>query len=210
MLETQSKRFTVEELKDEVLEAIHNPTKRMQKAFRKLPSSHEWILVSLLDCEPFPSSKDLRGRYRQHRADISEQAFDSALKDLVGTFVKFSTVGRREYVNWIHPSYRDLVIDELMTDYDKQSAFLRNASSVGLGLALSEAGGAAGKRVLPFLGNNNSWLALESRALELVGSKNQNDIDRLLRLLSNACSSEAINPYHDRKAERFSTRSYLL
>jgi hypothetical protein len=170
-LETQSKRFTVEELKEEVIEAIRNPTKRMQKAFRKLPSSHEWILVSLLDCEPFPSSKDLRGRYRQHRANISEQAFDSALEDLVGTFVKFSTVVRREYVNWIHPSYRDLVIDELMTDYDKQRAFLRNASSVGLGLALSEAGGAAGKRTLPFLGNNDSWLAWESRALELVGSK---------------------------------------
>ena len=33
MLETQSKKFTVEELKEEVIEAIRNPTKRMQKAF---------------------------------------------------------------------------------------------------------------------------------------------------------------------------------
>jgi hypothetical protein len=41
---------------------------------------------------------------------------------------------------------------------------------------------------------------LESRALELVGSKNQNDIDRLLRLLSNACSSEAINPQSRQKS----------
>ena len=200
MVETHSKKFTAQELKDEIIEAIRNPTKRMQKAFRKLPSSHEWILVSLLDCDSFPSSKDLRSRYRKHRTDISEQAFDSALEDLVGTFVKFSTLGSREYVDWIHPSYRDLVIDELMTDYDKQTTFLQNASSVGLGLALSEAGGAAGKRVLPFLGNNNSWRALELRALELINLKNPRDIDRLLRLLSNACTSESINPQSRQKS----------
>jgi hypothetical protein len=190
--QTKGKPLTPEQLKKEVVEAIRNPTKRMQKAFRKLSDAHKWILISLLDCESFAAVKDIRNRFDQHLSNVSEEEFADALDDLIGSFVKLSAIWQREYVDWIHPSYRDLVIDELMFDFRKQARFVRNASSVGLGLALSEAGGAAGKRALPFLGNDASWEALEIRLLEILQMKNSRDVERLLRLLLNSLYSETL------------------
>lgn len=176
--EHELKPLSAEEMQAEIIEAIHNPTKRMQKAYSKLSKSHKWILIALLDCEAFSTVKDLKSRYSEHRSQLSEEAFAEALDDLVGTFVKLNLINRREYVDWIHPSYRDLVIDELMVDLDQQANFVRNASLIGLGLALSEAGGEAGKRVLPFLRSEYSWQALQTRLLDLISAGTEHDIAR--------------------------------
>lgn len=188
--ENESKPLSAEELQSEIIEAIHDPTKRMQKAYSKLSKSHKWILISLLDCGAFATVKDLKSRYSQHRSQLSEEAFAEALDELVGTFVKLSLIYRREYVDWIHPSYRDLVIDELMVDLEQQVIFVRNASLIGLSLALSEAGGSAGKRALPFLRAKDSWQALRMRSLELINAGSESDIERIIRLLFNSFSAE--------------------
>src|SRR5439155_7968902 len=130
------------------------------KAFNKLPETHRWLLISLLECDAYPTSEDLQTIHNQHRPEISQVMLADALDDLVGTFVKYSTIGDYEYVDWIHPSYRDLVIDELTNDLQLQTIFLNNASLQGLQLALSEAGGASGARDFPFLGSDASWEAL--------------------------------------------------
>ena len=54
-------------------------------------------------------------------------------------------------VQWIHPSYRDLVIDELSQDQSLRLRFLQMANLEGIKLALSQAGGAKGERHLPLL-----------------------------------------------------------
>jgi hypothetical protein len=205
--EHESKPLTADELKKEIIEAIHNPTKRMRKAFNKLPEIQKWILIALLDCEAFPVLNDLQLRYNQHRPQLSEAAFVDALDDLVGTFVKLRTLFRREYIDWIHPSYRDLVIDELMSDLKKQVKFVGNASTIGVSLALSEAGGAAGKRALPFLSSPLSWTALTTRVLKLLKAKNQREIARILRPLSFAFSSDTVSESAKRKIQQILSKA---
>ena len=54
-------------------------------------------------------------------------------------------------VNWIHPSYRDLVIEELASNTRMRQHFLKNMSLEGVKLVFSRAGGAHGTRDLPLL-----------------------------------------------------------
>lgn len=205
--EHELKPLTANELQSEIIEAIHNPTKRMQKAFNKLSEIHKWILIALLDCDAVTTLSDLQLRYNQHRSQLSEEAFVDAFDDLVGTFVKLRKGFRREYIDWIHPSYRDLVIDELTCDLKKQVKFVGNASTIGLSLALSEAGGAAGKRALPFLRSPLSWKALRTRLLKLLEAKNQRDIARILRPLSYAFSSETVSETAKRKIHQILSKA---
>src|ERR687885_217582 len=60
-------------------------------------------------------------------------------------------------VTWVHPSWRDLVIDELVLDAAARKEFLENCSVDGLLLALSTGGGRAGTRSLPLLVDDCDW-----------------------------------------------------
>ena len=82
----------------------------------------------------------------------------------------------------MHPSWRDLVIDELGADAGARRAFLEHCSLDGLLLALSQAGGRSGARSLPLLVDDADWDAAAERIHELVPEL---DDDERLRLLSN-------------------------
>lgn len=60
----------------------------------------------------------------------------------------------------MHPSWRDLVIEELATDGAAREHFLKNCGPPGFLLALSVAGGATGGRVMPLLCTSKDWAAL--------------------------------------------------
>jgi hypothetical protein len=188
--ETAMKPLSATQLKAEIVEAIRNPTKRMKKAFSKLSDTHRWILISLLECTSYPTFKELQATHNQHRPDISQLMLADALDDLVGTFVKYSNIGDKEYVDWIHPSYRDLVIDELTNDLKLQATFLRNASLPGLQLALSDAGGGTGGRALPFLGSDAAWKSLKSRALIVANEGTTGTVQALLILVTHSLRLE--------------------
>jgi len=188
-----SRGFSDEELKAEVKEAIRNPTKRMQTAFRRLPEDHKWILIALLESENSAATNSVKSTFDSHRATTSDASFAEGLDDLTGTFIK---VARRagsadQYIDWIHPSYRDLVIDELARDLEMQVDFLRAASIQGIKLALSQGGGSGGTRSLPFLGRDTCWRALTERCLSLAANGDEECLVGVLRAIVEAVSVQS-------------------
>jgi hypothetical protein len=71
-------------------------------------------------------------------------------------------------VAWVHPSWRDLVIDHLSSDRASRERFLRNCSVHGALVALSIGGGVTGDREIPLLRDDSDWDALTDRLYELV------------------------------------------
>ena len=185
--------LTEAQVTTQVQEAIRNPTDRMRKAFRKLPEYHRWILIALLECEGAAQSDALRTRFLAQRAAASSVVFAESLHDLLGTFVKIGA-GLRSWespkINWIHPSYRDLVIDELASNNDDQLAFLKRVSPTGVKLALSVAGGSAGERQMPLVSAPEAWPTLETRCREIASGEDDRTVAALLDVLSSALTSE--------------------
>jgi hypothetical protein len=71
-------------------------------------------------------------------------------------------------IAWVHPSWRDLVIDHLSSEHEARERFLRNCSVHGALLALSLGGGHRGERALPLLQHDGDWDALTDRLYTLV------------------------------------------
>jgi len=76
-----------EKLLAEVDRAIHNPTERMVKAFRALPSSHKAMLLSLLEAGHWCSTNELEKLYRKHRM---KEPFDEVLGELSEAFISIA------------------------------------------------------------------------------------------------------------------------
>jgi hypothetical protein len=71
-------------------------------------------------------------------------------------------------VAWVHPTWRDLVIDRLAEDRALRRHFLRRAGVHGVLLALSTAGGAGGERRLPLVGSDEDWDVIGDRLYALI------------------------------------------
>jgi hypothetical protein len=100
-------------------------------------------------------------------------------------------------VAWVHPSWRDLVIDELATDPEGRRHFLAAAGLDGVVLALSTAGGARGERLLPLLVADADWDVLADRVHALAAELDPRGHARLLDALA-----AAIRATDDRDRER--------
>src|SRR3954447_1210057 len=83
-------------------------------------------------------------------------------------------------VTWVHPSWRDLVIDELARDAGHRRDFLAAAELPGVLLALSGGGGALGGRRLPLLVADEDWDALGDAVHRLCAELGQDDLGALL------------------------------
>lgn len=162
-------------LKSSVAEAIENPTERMRKSYRRLGDEERSVLVAMLDCERSPTIDEVeqaRARFQEPRRPIQEEM--DLLKEgfLQESAPNASGLWKRTQVtagvDWIHPSYRDLVIEELERDAAASERFLENCSWTGLQLTLSIAGGEKGQRRYPLMSNDKSWLILENRLNSLL------------------------------------------
>jgi hypothetical protein len=71
-------------------------------------------------------------------------------------------------VAWVHPTWRDLVIEQLADDAALRRHFLRHCGPHGILLALSTAGGAGGERRLPLIGSDEDWDAVGDRLYALI------------------------------------------
>jgi hypothetical protein len=89
-------------------------------------------------------------------------------------------------VDWVHPSWRDVVIEALAADDAERRRFLANCGVDGAALALSEAGGAAGERVRPLLRDDRDWDALGDGLHRLCPELSEADAVRLLNVLAAA------------------------
>lgn len=89
-------------------------------------------------------------------------------------------------VTWVHPSWRDLVIEELSRDGELRRRFLRNCGVDGAALALSSGGGIDGDRLRPLLTEDADWDALGDGLHHLVEDLDQPEAVRLLSVLGQA------------------------
>jgi hypothetical protein len=92
-------------------------------------------------------------------------------------------------ISWMHPSYRDLIIDELVLDDDLRTHFLKNMSVQGIKLTISDTGGKEGRRRLPLITDSRSWKILRSRCVQISASLDARDEENLLTALTAAIQS---------------------
>ena len=87
-------------------------------------------------------------------------------------------------VDWVHPSWRDLVIEELAENPAERRRFLSCCGVDGAALALSGAGGARGGRARPLLVEDADWDALGDGLHYLCADIDEPDALLLLRVLA--------------------------
>lgn len=85
--------------------------------------------------------------------------------------------------DWNHPSWRDVVIDHIMTHPAERKMFLASCGLVGIELALSTSGGTKGERERPFLQIHTDWETVHGRIVGLVPMWRSGEHARLLRAL---------------------------
>jgi hypothetical protein len=160
-----------------VREELREPTAAMAASLRALDRDHRAVLVALLDCAPGPvAERDLAAAARRH-ADGGLPRSPAELTDrLADHFLRVADTK----VTWVHPSWRDLVIEQLTADAAGRRAFLARAGVDGLLLALSVAGGRRGERLFPLLVDDGDWDVLGDRLVELARRTDDHDTLRLL------------------------------
>jgi hypothetical protein len=169
-------------------EAIRNPTDRMRKSFKALPPSHKWLLVSLLEAGRWSEKDTLFRLYREHGPQEIQTAPEDVLDELRESFLK--PTDRPGVIDWTHPSYRDLVIEELATDLSLRNGFLGTMTLPGIKLAISDAGGATGSRRLPLMTGPESWTALRRRCQAIVREAATAALTELLTAFTSAVEAE--------------------
>lgn len=165
---------------------IREPTPAMAASFRALAPEHRAVLVAMLDAPPGPvAERELISSVRRHLHEVQARAPTDLLDRLTDHFFRVIDPSR---VAWVHPSWRDLVIEELATDADARRAFLRDCSVEGILLALSTGGGVTGERSLPLLIDDADWDLVGDRAAGFLSELDDPAIVRLLMALSEAHS----------------------
>jgi hypothetical protein len=179
--------------RDDIGEAIRaeirEPTAAMATSLAALPPEYRGLLVALLDTAPGPvSERDL--------AAAARRQLDGGLRrrpaDLVdGLTDHFLRVVPPQRVTWVHPSWRDLLIDHLAGDPDARRRFLERCSLDGLLLALSVGGGATGERRFPLVVADADWDTATRRLGELIPTLEDAQLVRLLAALDAAVQAPA-------------------
>jgi hypothetical protein len=165
---------------------IREPTPAMAASFRALAPAHRAVLVAMLDTPPGPvQERDLVASVRRHLHEVQARAPTELLDRLTDHFLRVIDPAR---FAWVHPSWRDLVIEELATDADARRAFLRDCSLEGILLALSTGGGVTGERSLPLAIDDADWDLIGERATDLLPELDDPAIVRVLTVLSEAHS----------------------
>jgi len=203
LLSSQMKegKLSKQAVKDQIAEAIRNPTKQMRLTFRGLPNGLKWYLISFLEiseqARSYLNVNEFKRIYSEYCPDQDRISFEDATEQLQEAFVRKLTPGfAGDRLDWIHPSYRDLVIDELRDDPELRTRFLRRASLEGVKIAVSDTGGATGERNLPFMLSSESWSVLEGRCLLIIANRDQERA--LLEVLISAASRSSTDELRKR------------
>jgi hypothetical protein len=166
---------------------IAEPTRAMADSFAALEPEHRALLVALVDSPPGPvSTQDLASATRRHAPSGLPCPVNQLVDRLSDHFVR---VVPPDSVTWVHPSWRDLVIEETIHDAGARARFLESCSLEGALLALSRGGGETGERRRPFLVTDGDWDRLSQRLYELAFDLADPDVGRLLTALEDGLTS---------------------
>ena len=160
---------------EKITESIRNPTERMKKSFRSLPRSHQWLLIAILQEGSFPLKNSVEEGYRLLCPTQEFRPFEEALRELRESFLRETFLLEFEVIGWIHPSYRDLVIEQLEAEPSQRRHFLRHLSVDGLKLALTECGYDGTPR--KFIDTDDDWDIVCDRILELATDPSEMSTD---------------------------------
>lgn len=178
----------------EIQDAIRNATAHMKKSFRALPPAHKWLLIGLLEASGYAQKDKVKELYETHCPPDVIRPFQEVFEELSEAFLK---VARRqnsqfEWMDWTHPSYRDLVIDEMALDAGLHLRFLETMSLPGLKLAVSQAGGTTGEREYPLMKSRADWELLRERCSTLTSGGTVAEVTDLLSSLKSAAEAATI------------------
>lgn len=170
-------------------------SKSIYRVFDAFPENPRWILIAAAELRDRPSEARLYDRVFAHRPRLSYQEFSRHLDLLDGTFLKRTTFSGRngDYVgvDWVHPSYRDVVIERVSHDWELQAQFWRNASPTALGLAFSEAGGAEGKMIWAWATCPDVFVDIERLFLQVIAKGESVSLVELLSIVAGASRAAA-------------------
>jgi hypothetical protein len=162
----------------EILELeLTAPTEAMRTSLRALGEEHRALLVALLDAPGgLIDERELAAIVRNHHPGGLSRPPHELIDRLCDHFVRVTPLG----IGWVHPSWRDLIIDELREDRAARRSFLEACGLYGALLALSQEGGAAGARELPLMVEDGDWSVLSDRLVELAGQLEDQELAQLL------------------------------
>jgi hypothetical protein len=180
---------TAGQLAEAIRDEIREPTVAMATSLHALGPEQLALLVALLDCPPGPApERDVATALRRLSDGGLEQAPGELVDRLTDHFVR---VVPPASLTWVHPSWRDLVIEDLRASSERRRAFLARCSLDGTLLALSVAGGAGGERSLPLLVEDADWDTITDRLFALVPELDTRAHGRLLIALAAATDAQA-------------------
>jgi uncharacterized coiled-coil protein SlyX len=186
----------------EVEKAIEKYTEMMEKSFSKLSEEQQWILVSLLDEENVKGIDELEEAFTRLSPFQTSKPMQELLSELDESFIRVPKhdISKEPWrrllprkLDWIHPSYRDLLIEKLSINRKMRVRYLTLGGIAAIGLALSQVGGASGEREFPLLPDDESWQALTGACQEVISHGKTSSIDELLAILDSIATSPS--PY---------------
>jgi len=184
VVKSHSGELKVGTLATEVQNAIKHPTEGMRKSFEGLPESHRWALIALLEAGNYPTKDEICKIYETLCPNEKQNSFDEVYEELCESFLKPVVVtfftGATVTTEWIHPSYKDLVIEELGKSRSLQMDYFQNIGLEGIKLAISEKGGVRGERSFPLMQFPESWDLLKKRCLALPKILSVEEITEML------------------------------
>ena len=178
----------IDSLAEMVESELAAPTVSMRNSFNALAPEHRDLLVSLLDApEGLIDERELAVTVRRHHPGGLSRPPGELIDRLTDHFLRVTPLG----IGWVHPSWRDLVIEQLQRDAAARQRFLTACGVHGVMLALSLEGGVSGERTLPLLVTDNDWDRLGDRLAELLHQLETRDLARVLLALDAALSENS-------------------
>jgi hypothetical protein len=95
-------------------------------------------------------------------------------------------MSKNRIIQWMHPSWRDLVIERLSRDPTIRSDFLAKCGMNGFMLALSAAGGTKGDLQTPLLTSVEDWESLAETGQRLIANESAHNVWRVTATVSEA------------------------
>jgi len=180
--------------------AISQPTPSMTKSFKALPPAHRTFLIAMLDAGPgLTSEDDVREAYDRLTRDDSPPDAQRIAEELDAHFIRrargrelWGVTGRMRY-EWVHPSWRELVVDHLVQNPGDRRTFLRRCSVGGLVLALSTKPNGGGSAPPLLLIDEGDWMAAQANATRLAESSSDTVVTPLLDALLDALNREEVD-----------------
>jgi hypothetical protein len=156
---------------------LASPTDAMRTSYRALTDEHRQLLIALLDAPSgLVDERELAAILRRHQRAGLGRPVHELIDRLTDHFLRVSPLG----IGWVHPSWRDLVIEELSSDPKARQRFLAAAGVHGVTLAFSHSGGRSGERKMPLLADDGDWDRLGDSLHRLVLELEDREIARVL------------------------------